>query len=76
MQTPVQLLPTISPISFYSTHSSNLEEFRRIREEQDAEYSAMLENDMALENVCSVCVCVCVCVCDGRVLYHTGAQFC
>jgi len=74
VQNPEPLLPTIPPISFYSTHSSELEEFRRIREEQDAEYSAMLENDMALENVCSACVCVrvlCgwVCVCDGGVVY-------
>ena len=40
------------PTSFYSSQSSVLEEFRNIREEQDAEYNAMLENDLALENVC------------------------
>lgn len=46
------VFPVIPPTSFYSSQSSVLEEFRNIREEQDAEYNAMLENDLALENVC------------------------
>ena len=41
-------LCTIPPSSFYST---DLEEFRRIRDEQDEEYDKMLEDDLALENV-------------------------
>lgn len=49
------VFPVIPPTSFYSSQSSRLEEFRCIREEQDAEYKAMLENDLALENVC-VCI--------------------
>ena len=52
------VFPVIPPTSFYSSQSSVLEEFRNIREEQDAEYNAMLENDLALENVC-VATCVC-----------------
>ena len=44
------VFPVIHPISFYSSQSSGLEESRRSREEQDAEYNAMLENDLALEN--------------------------
>lgn len=43
-----QIFPVIPPTSVYS---SGLKEFRRIREEQDAEYNAMLENDLALQNV-------------------------
>ena len=46
------VFPVIPPTSFYSSQSSVLEEFRNIREEQDTEYNAMLENDLALENVC------------------------
>ena len=46
------VFPDIPPTSFYSSQSSVLEEFRNIRDEQDAEYNAMLENDLALENVC------------------------
>ena len=43
------VFPVIPPTSF---QSSVLEEFRNIGEEQDTEYNAMLENDLALENVC------------------------
>jgi len=49
------ILPVIPPTSFYST---GLEEFRRIREEQDAEYNAMLENDLSLQNVIIVLLAV------------------
>ena len=45
-----EVLSPISPGSFYSAPAySELEEFRRIREEQDTEYNAMLENDLAFE---------------------------
>ena len=53
------VFPVIPPTSFYSSHSSGLEEFRCIREEQDAEYKAMLD-DLALRNVCvNIAIIIC-----------------